>query len=217
SRVREDTIVTESYGQTETVAVCISTKPDTPIGSCGSPVPGCLIKLVHPDTDEEIQEPYQSGELLYKGHLFTEYYNDPEKTAKAFTPDGWFRTGDMLYRDEKDNYYFVERLKMLIKWRVYHVVPGEIEEVIVRHPGVLEVCVTSLEHAMDGEWPVACVVRRPGSTVTAQEIETLVTGPFFTPSPEVLLANVHSHFVAEFPVKVLIQGTATFPISAAKQ
>lgn len=54
--------------------------------------------------------------------------------------------------------------------------PTEIEDVIVKHPSVLEVCVTSLEHTVDGEWPVACVVRRPGSTVTAQEIETLVSG-----------------------------------------
>lgn len=54
-------------------------------------------------------------------HYFQEYYNNPEETAKAFTEDGWYKTGDLLYHDENNNYFFVERLKMLIKYRNYHV------------------------------------------------------------------------------------------------
>jgi hypothetical protein len=52
---------------------------------------------------------------------FQEYYNDPVQTAKAVTPDGWYKTGDLLRRDENGFFFFVERLKMLIKFRSYHV------------------------------------------------------------------------------------------------
>lgn len=60
---------------------------------------------------------------------------------------------------------------------------------IAKHPGVLEVCVTSIEHTVDGEWPVACVVQRPGSAVSGQEIEALVTGIYV----KVLIGVVHHH------------------------
>lgn len=50
-----------------------------------------------------------------------EYYNDPEETAQAFTEDGYFKTGDLLYKDENNNYFYVDRLKALIKYRNYHV------------------------------------------------------------------------------------------------
>lgn len=52
--------------------------------------------------------------------FFQEYYKNPEETAKVFD-DGWFRTGDLLYKDENGKYYFVERLKLLIKYRSAHV------------------------------------------------------------------------------------------------
>lgn len=52
---------------------------------------------------------------------FKEYYQDPEETATAFTADGYFKTGDLLYRDEKNNYFYVERIKALIKYRNSHV------------------------------------------------------------------------------------------------
>ncbi|XP_053617438.1 luciferin 4-monooxygenase-like [Plodia interpunctella] len=63
---------------------------------------------------------------------------------------------------------------MLIKYRTQHVIPVELEELIRSHPGVLDAGVTNIPHPEDGEHPVACVVRRPGSDVTAEQIKELV-------------------------------------------
>ncbi|KAI5633502.1 AMP-binding enzyme domain-containing protein [Phthorimaea operculella] len=129
------------------------------------------IKLVNPDTGEEITEPNVPGELLARGFSFDRYYNDPEETTKAFTTDGWYKTGDLLYRDKNHNYYFYDRIKMLIKYRNYHINPSELEEVISALEGVLEVSVVGIPHPEDSQRPAACVVRRPGYQITAQEIK----------------------------------------------
>ncbi|KAF9812578.1 hypothetical protein SFRURICE_014437 [Spodoptera frugiperda] len=150
-RIRPDAMAVEMYGQTETMG-----------------------QLMDPDTEIEITKPKVTGELWLKGPMFTEYYNDPRETAAVFTEDGWFKTGDLLYKDKNGYFYFVERLGMLIKYRNYHVAPLEIVEVIRQHPGVKDVSVTSVSNVFDGEHPVACVVRRPGYNVTAHEIKELV-------------------------------------------
>ncbi|XP_064074401.1 luciferin 4-monooxygenase-like [Vanessa tameamea] len=171
-----DMVAVEAYGQTEMIGPVLLPNPAGPNGNCGTgPIPGYSVKLVDVDSREEIKEPNVTGELLAKGLRFTEYYNDPEETALAFTEDGYFKTGDLLYRDADDNYFFVERIKSLIKYRNYHVLPSEIEQVIGSHPGVADVCVVGLRDVTDGEHAAAGVVRAPGSAVTAQEICDLVT------------------------------------------
>ncbi|KAJ0173224.1 hypothetical protein K1T71_011400 [Dendrolimus kikuchii] len=133
-----------------------------------------ILFLVDPVTGKDITAPNTPGELWNKPTCFSEYYNNPDETALVFSEDGYYKTGDILYRDEKDNFFFVERLKMLIKYRNYHIIPLELEEVIRTHPGVQDVSVTGIPHAVDGDWPVACVVTKPGAKVLAKEIEDLV-------------------------------------------
>lgn len=174
-KMRPDATVAELYGQTENLGPCLITNPYGPVGSCGNARDEWqLIKLVDPETGNEITEPFIKGELWSKGPSFTEYYKNPEETAKVFTEDGWYKTGDLLYKDEEGNFFFVERLKMLIKYRNHHVIPPEVEAVIREHPGVYDVNVTSIPHEENGDHPVACVVRKPGSNVTAQEIKDIV-------------------------------------------
>ncbi|XP_030024510.2 luciferin 4-monooxygenase [Manduca sexta] len=173
-RTREDAAVFEIYGQTENLGPIFLPNPKGPVGNCGKRSDAVLVKLIDPDTGKEITEPGVPGELWTKGICFAEYYNNPEETAKAFTEDGWFKTGDLLYRDAEDNFFFVERLKMVIKNRGYTIVPPEIEEVIRQHEGVYDVSVTSVDDADEGDLPVACVVRNKGANVTAQEIKDLV-------------------------------------------
>ncbi|CAH0595169.1 unnamed protein product [Chrysodeixis includens] len=147
-RMRPDVVILEVYGQTENLGPVLQVDYTSPLGSCG-----------------------RESKMLCE---VKEYYNDPEATAKAFTEDGWFKTGDMLYRDEKGFFYFVERLGMRIKYRSYHIISSEIEAVISQHPGVHEVNVTSVPDEEDGEHIVACVVRKPGAQVTAEEIKEIV-------------------------------------------
>ncbi|XP_050353168.1 luciferin 4-monooxygenase-like isoform X2 [Nymphalis io] len=133
------------------------------------------VKLVDMNTNEEITKPNEPGELRLKGPaVFKEYYNDAQMTAAAFDEDGWLKTGDILYRDEYFNYYFVDRLKLLLKYKSYQVSPVEVENVIIKHPGVLDVAVTGIPDDECGDLIVAFVVPLKGYSVTAQEIKDLV-------------------------------------------
>ncbi|CAH2238906.1 jg13714 [Pararge aegeria aegeria] len=170
----KDTLAVEAYGQTETIGSVLGPIPNGPSGSCGRPLPIYAIKLVDPTTGVEIKEPYVTGELWNKGPRFTEYYNDPEETALAFSEDGYFKTGDLLYRDENDNYFYIDRLKTLIKYRNSHILPLEVEELISTHPGVKEVCVVGINDPLVGQKAAACVVRNEEASVTAQDIKDLV-------------------------------------------
>ncbi|XP_026313469.1 luciferin 4-monooxygenase-like isoform X2 [Hyposmocoma kahamanoa] len=148
------------------------------IGLGGSHVPVHLvneIKLVDPETLENITDPNVNGELWLKGPCLVKgYYGNPTATKEAFTEDGWYRTGDIFYRDEHYNFYFSEKLKLLLKYKNHQVSPTELENVIRQNPGVSDVAVTGIPDPEYGELIVACVVRKPGHEVTAQEIKDLV-------------------------------------------
>lgn len=143
--------------------------------SLGKPLSSLEHRLVNPETLKDVTEPNLHGELWVKGPgIFKCYYNNPETTAEVLTEDGWLRTGDIMYRDEKSNFYYVERMKLLLKYRSYQLSPQEIENVIIEHPGVFQVAVTGIIDIEDGDLPVACVVPHEGYNITAQEIKDLV-------------------------------------------
>ncbi|CAK1541687.1 unnamed protein product [Leptosia nina] len=176
SCMNKEALAAESYGSTETVGSIVRVTPDTPLGSCGIAYANRVMKLVDPETEEEITEANVPGELIVKDPGFTEYYNDPEETAKVFRPDGFFKTGDLLYRDENNFYFYVDRIKTLIKYRNFHIQPSELEDVIKANQDVSDVCVIGVDNPEDGQHPVACIVPRDGATVTRQEIKQLVSG-----------------------------------------
>ncbi|KAJ8711131.1 hypothetical protein PYW07_008373 [Mythimna separata] len=181
-RVRPGASVIQMYGLTENLGRTLAGAPEGPLGNCGKILPELPpVKIVDLETGKEITEPNVPGELWAQGVSFSGYYNNPEETATCFTEDGWYRTGDILYRDEKGYFFFIERIKMMIKYRIRHVYPMEIEEVIREHPGVRDVSVTSVPHEDDGEHPVACIVRAPGSNVTADEIKEMVADKLSDP------------------------------------
>ncbi|CAK1590259.1 unnamed protein product [Parnassius mnemosyne] len=146
-------------------------------------IPGCLgrplghadYRLVDPGTGKDVLEPHKTGELWFKGPItFKGYYNNPEKTAEIFTEDKWLKSGDLFYRDENWNFFFVDRMKLLLKYRNHQISPIEIEDVIQKLPGVYDVAVTGIPDEECSELPVACVVPEDNHTLTAQEIKDLV-------------------------------------------
>lgn len=144
-------------------------------GSCGKPMSCFQYRLLDVDTQQEIHEPNVPGEILIKGPApFLGCYKDAEGTKELLTSDGWLKTGDIFYFDENWNYYFVDKIKLQIKCHYYRMSPTEIEEVIRKHPGVLDVAVTSIPHSEWGDLPVACVVPKPGAKPSAEEIKNLV-------------------------------------------
>jgi acyl-CoA synthetase (AMP-forming)/AMP-acid ligase II len=117
--------------------------------------------------DEEIGEIAIRGDVVMKG-----YWNKPEATAEAFK-NGWYHTGDLGKRDAGGYIYLLDRKKELIISGGANIYPREVEEVLLLHPGVLEVAVIGLPDRLWGESVMAVVRPRPGAEVTEQALTDL--------------------------------------------
>ncbi|MCB9748676.1 MAG: long-chain fatty acid--CoA ligase [Myxococcales bacterium] len=108
--------------------------------------------------------PGEVGELWLRGpHVFAGYWNNPEATAAALTPDGWLRTGDLARRDEGGCVTIVGRSKDMFISGGENIYPAEIESALAGHPGVEAVAVIGVPHPRWGEVGRAIVVRRAGA------------------------------------------------------
>jgi acyl-CoA synthetase (AMP-forming)/AMP-acid ligase II len=116
--------------------------------------------------------PGGDGEIQLRGpQVFGGYWHDPGATAAAFTPDGWFRTGDIGAVDPATGHLVIRgRTKELIITGGLNVYPREVEIALERHPSVAEAAVAGLAHPRWGEQVTAWVVPRPGATVSEAEL-----------------------------------------------
>jgi long-chain acyl-CoA synthetase len=159
----------EAYGLTETSPAVTINPLDLPEfnHSIGLPVPSTDISL-RDDADNEVPLG-QRGELCVKGPQVTRgYWNRPEDSARAFTPDGFLRTGDIAVVDEKGFVSIVDRKKDMILVSGFNVYPNEVEDVVASHPGVIEVATVGVPDERSGEAVKIFVVRKdPGLTEKA--------------------------------------------------
>lgn len=165
--------VIERYGMTETLMNTGIRADGVPRpGTVGPPLAGVELRLVEED-GSVLSGPEAIGEIQVRGpNLFTGYLNRPDATAAAHTEDGWFRTGDVGTVDE-DGYVTIVGRKAtdLIKSGGYKIGAGEIENILLAHPGVREAAVTGEEDPDLGERVVAWVVAAdPGSPPPAEEL-----------------------------------------------
>jgi malonyl-CoA/methylmalonyl-CoA synthetase len=164
--------VVERYGMTETLMnTSVRADGERKAGSVGVPLGGVDVRLVD-EAGATIagSDGETIGEIQVRGpNLFTGYLNRPDATAAAFD-DGWFRTGDMATRDA-DGYVRIVGRKAtdLIKSGGYKIGAGEIENILLEHPGVAEVAVTGEPDADLGERIVAWVVAA-GEPPAAEEL-----------------------------------------------
>jgi long-chain acyl-CoA synthetase len=136
--------------------------------SCGRTCPGIDLRVV--DESGKELEAGGHGELVVRGaNVMRSYWNNPEETKPAFR-DGFFRTGDVGYRDANGYFYILDRLKDMIVTGGENVYSGEVEAVIYQHPAVREVAVFGIPDPRWGELVAACVVRRPGKTLSEDEL-----------------------------------------------
>ncbi len=118
-RVALSSRVFQGYGLTETYAIALCQPAnDFSVGNCGAVVAtseACLLSV--PDMEYTVEDkPHPRGELLLRGaSVFTGYYKNPEETAKAFTEDGWFKTGDICSVDELGRFQIIDRRKNVLK------------------------------------------------------------------------------------------------------
>ena len=166
------TTLIEAYGMTETSpAVCINPLTLKAYNnSIGLPIPSTDLS-VRDDADHALGIGVdQVGELCIRGpQLMRGYWNQPEETAKAMTTDGYFRTGDVGYVDERGYVRIVDRKKDMILVSGFNVYPNEIEDAVALHPGVLEVAAVGIPDEKSGE-AVKIVVVAKDPTLTAEAL-----------------------------------------------
>jgi len=169
----------QAYGLTETTGAVVNLPPEDhdPNGpnrhrlrSCGVAGPGVELRIVHEDGASDC-EPGEVGEIWIRSPQNTiGYWNLPEETAKAFTDDGWFKSGDAGYLDADGYLYIHDRVKDMIVSGGENVYPAEVENVLMGHPAIADVAVIGVPHEKWGETAKAMVVRAEGAEVTEEDI-----------------------------------------------
>jgi fatty-acyl-CoA synthase len=140
------------------------------ISGRAAPHPGVEVRIADPVTDAPL--PAEAlGEIQVRGWgLMRGYYNNPEATAKAFTQDGWLRTGDLGALDAPGRLRMEGRLKDVLRVGGENVAPAEVEEVLLAHPAIAMAQVVGVPDARLGEVPAAFVMVRPEASATEAEL-----------------------------------------------
>jgi long-chain acyl-CoA synthetase len=162
--------VTEGYGLSETSPVATANKFSSSdfTGTIGLPLPSTEVAIRN---DEGKDLPLgEVGEICIRGpQVMAGYWNKPDETAKVMTADGYFTTGDVGFMDERGYVKIVDRKKDMIVVSGFKVFPNELEDVIAKHPGVLEVAVVGVPDDRSGEVPKLFVVKKD-QNLTSEEL-----------------------------------------------
>jgi long-chain acyl-CoA synthetase len=138
--------------------------------SVGKATPGSELRVVDPATGVDVGT-REVGEIWIRGtSVMAGYWNLPDATAEAVSPDGWLRSGDAGYFDEEGYLYIYDRVKDLIVSGGENIYPAEVENVLMAHPGIADAAVIGVPDERWGEAPLALLVRAPGATVTDAEV-----------------------------------------------
>lgn len=139
-------------------------------GSIGLPIPSTELSIRAEDGQELGLGESAVGELYIRGpQVMCGYWNQPEETARVMTPDGFLRTGDIGYMDTRGYVRLVDRKKDMILVSGFNVYPSEIEDVVMRHPGILEAVAIGVPDEKSGEAVKLFVVPKD-PTLTAEAL-----------------------------------------------
>ncbi len=141
---------------------------EVPAGAIGRAAPGALIRIVNGQGNEAADG--EAGELLVQAAATLKRYYKDETLTRSSLQGGFFRTGDLGFRDARGFYHLTGRIKDIIIRGGANIAPAEVEGVIVRCPGVQSAAVIGVSDRTYGEVPVAFVVPRHGTTVTAEAL-----------------------------------------------
>ncbi|XP_045473077.1 luciferin 4-monooxygenase-like [Harmonia axyridis] len=180
-RVFPGCLVFQTYGQTEVGGLLVKWATKNPEdlsllyakpGSCGRTFGGFWYKFVDEENDR-ILGPFQPGELLVRSDtlMMNGYYK--RDSSECFDRTGWLKTGDLAYYDDYHCIYVVDRVKELIKYRLWHVPPIILENVLMAHPVVARAVVVGIPHSDDGEHPMGLIILKEGidpETVDLEEV-----------------------------------------------
>jgi fatty-acyl-CoA synthase len=166
--------LTIAYGLTETSPGLTQTPRDANLEqrtqTVGQVLPEIELRIVDPATGEDLPTG-ERGELWARGYVVMKgYYNMPEQTAAAITPDGWLRSGDQASIDADGNVRITGRIKDLIIRGGENIAPKEVEDVLRLHPAVSDVSVYGISSAFFGEEVAAAIRAQPGASIDADEV-----------------------------------------------
>lgn len=169
-----DTVLT-AYGLSEAsgiVTMCRrGDRPEVIASTSGRAIPDTEVRVV--DASGAPVPPGAPGEVLVRGfNVMSGYFEDAAATAEVLTPDGWLRTGDVGVLDPEGNLRITDRIKDMFIVGGFNAYPAEIEQLLGLHPDVADVAVVGVPDSRLGEVGRAYVVRRPRSTLTAEDLIT---------------------------------------------
>ena len=161
----------ERYGMTETGMNCSNPlNGERRMGSVGLPLPGVEVRVADPENGHALPTG-EVGEVQLRGaSIFKGYWQQPQKTAEAFTSDGWFRTGDLGFQAADGYLTLCGRSKDLIISGGLNVYPPEVERVLAGHPSVAACAVIGCPDRNWGEQVTAVVVLNPASPISSSEL-----------------------------------------------
>lgn len=165
--------IVDGFGMTETAGTLTdaeSFKSSEPFPCIGKPVPGMDLRLIDPESGR-VCGVREQGEIVVRfGQGFSGYFNNPE-AEEASIRDGWFHTGDLAYMDERGQFYFVDRLKDIVRRGGENISAREVEHVLLAYPKVKEAVVVAAPHAIYGEVVMAYLVpHTPTHVFSVEEI-----------------------------------------------
>lgn len=169
--------ILQGYGLTESSGIGASTdslEESRRYGTAGMLSPSMEAKIVDPESGEAFPV-NKTGELWLRGpSIMKGYFSNEEATASTLDSDGWLRTGDLCYIDEDGFIFVVDRLKELIKYKGYQVPPAELEALLLTHPEISDAAVIPFPDKDVGQFPMAYIVRKSGSTISESAIMDFV-------------------------------------------
>jgi fatty-acyl-CoA synthase len=209
--------VVQAWGMTETAPLATVSRPQSHMDAWsdaerravrakqGCALHGVELRVVDDAGAELPWDGKSIGELQIRGPWITAgYYND-DRNAESFQ-DGWFRTGDVVTIDQAGYVQITDRAKDVIKSGGEWISSVELENLIMGHPDVLEAAVVGLPHARWQERPIACVVPKPGCTLTAKHIIDFLTpkvAKWWLPGDVVFVAAIPKTSVGKFAKREL--------------
>ena len=168
---------------------------------------GVDFRIVTQDTTDELSWDGDSrGELQVSGPWIASTYYDDERASESFTEDGWLRTGDVATVSADGYIRLVDRTKDVVKSGGEWISSVELENEIMGHSKVAEAAVIGVNHPKWGERPLACVVVKPGETLTKEEVLGYLDGriaKWWTPDDVVFIDEVPKTSVGKFSKKDL--------------
>lgn len=167
----------QGYGMTEgTYAYLVQDENHQTEGSAGVLLHGIYGCVVDVKTGR-LLGPNQRGELHFKGkNLMKGYINNPKATSETIDADGWIHSGDVGYYNEDGEWFIVDRIKELIKYKGFQVPPAEIESLLLTHSQIKDAAVVGVPDEFCGEKAFAFIVKQPGAQIAGKDVIDFVAG-----------------------------------------